>query len=101
MQKLIYRLKENDISLSYEKLHCRILAFVHESTKGNPHIILNEFLLFLPDKREKIILHELKHIRDDFDKNYIVGLDMQHHNLEKEADSIASSFLDQLNGKES
>lgn len=92
LQSLIQRAKENDIQISLMRLHETIWGMVYQSVKGNYHIVINNQLNL--EMQKKVAVHELKHIHLDLPVcDCIVGLDMQHNRLEKDADKIASLFL--------
>ena len=58
-----------------------IYGFVYVSKKGNYHIILNGNINY--ETQCSVFLHEIKHIIYDMPTiGYIIGLDMQHEELE-------------------
>ncbi|WP_039653786.1 hypothetical protein [Clostridium tyrobutyricum] len=65
-----------------------LLGFVYVSRRGNYHLILNGSINYKTQCR--VFIHEIKHITDDMPNiGYMIGLDMQHTNMEQSADDIA------------
>ena len=73
-----------DINITYEKMSLCVWGFVYLDIKGITHIIINDRLTF--EMQQKVINHELAHIRNDFKRNRIIGIDMQHHKIERRAE---------------
>lgn len=62
-----------------------IYGFVYVSKNGNYHIILNGNINY--ETQCSIFLHEIKHIIYDIPTiGYIIGLDMQHEEFERQFD---------------
>ena len=73
-----------DCFVSFDAMSLCVWGFVYESTKGDIHIIINSKLS--AELQEKVYLHELYHIRNDFKRNRIIGIDMQHQEIERRAE---------------
>lgn len=72
-----------------------ILGFVYVSRRGNYHLILNGNVNY--ETQCKTFVHEIKHITYDLPQaGYIIGLDMQHTHLEKNADKVAEGIIKYL-----
>ena len=69
-------------TLSFE-LPSHVLGFVYVSRRGNYHMILNAEVN--TETQYRTFIHEIKHIACDLPKvGYLIGLDMQHTQLELE-----------------
>lgn len=69
-----------------------VLGFVYVSRRGNCHLILNGNVNY--KNQCKTFIHEIKHIACDLPcVKYIIGLDMQHTNLEHKADVAANNIV--------
>jgi hypothetical protein len=80
-----------DIHTALYNLGEDLLGMVYLCRHGHYHIVLNSFLE--PEHIETVFLHELKHIIEDMPKmGYTIGLDMQYHVLEKEADEYKAKI---------
>ena len=88
---MIERLREEDVFVSERKFPMEVWGVVYFSSHSTYHIGINDRL---PDnQKEKVLDHELNHIKNDLPNHaYIIGLDMQHTELEQEADQLASVF---------
>ena len=70
----------------------KVLGFVYVSRRGYYHLILNGNVNY--EMQCKTFIHEIKHITYDMPKTgYIIGLDMQYSEIEKEADMMAESIV--------
>jgi hypothetical protein len=68
-----------------------ILGFVYLSRRGNYHLILNGEVNY--KTQCKTFIHEIKHIANDMpNMGYMIGLDMEHTSMEKEADNFANKL---------
>lgn len=68
-----------------------ILGFVYLSRRNNYHLILNGNVNY--ETQCHTFVHELKHIISDMPKmGYIIGVDMQHTYMERDADDMALDF---------
>jgi hypothetical protein len=66
-----------------------IYGFVYVSKKGNYHIILNGNINY--ETQCSVFRHEIKHIIYDIPTiGYIIGLDMQHEEFEKDYNRLSS-----------
>lgn len=75
-----------------------VQGFIYISLKGEYHIVINDNLSSVMKRR--ILLHELKHIFEDFPKlGSVIGLDFQHIKFEDEADIFAKNILKKLTSK--
>jgi len=88
-------IKTYGIVLTLFDLGPGILGMVYKSRKGNYHVVVNSSLTF--EAQQKVFFHELKHITRDLPAlPYFIGLDMQHHEIEKDADNffeeVAASY---------
>lgn len=89
----IETLSSNFIFMHETPLPSEVSAFVYLSRNNNYHIFVNEFLNH--DSKEKIFLHELKHITIDMPScGYLIGLDLHKTPLELHADLFAAKALD-------
>lgn len=67
-----------------------IHGYVYKSKKGNYHIMINGNINY--ETQCKVFLHEIKHIVKDMPKaGYVIGLDMQHSEVEK--DNLLAAFV--------
>lgn len=74
-----------NITLSFEDIGI-FKGSVYVSRKGNYHIIINNSLS--KPEQQKVFFHELKHIIEDIPKMpYLIGLNMQRYEFERNADS--------------
>lgn len=65
-----------------------VLGFVYLSRRNNYHLILNGNVNY--ETQCHTFVHEVKHIVSDMPKiGYIIGVDMQHTYMEKDADGVA------------
>ena len=87
---------ENNISINSEKMHLSIWGFVYLDTLHKfYHIIINKNLTF--EMQKKVLNHEKAHIKKHLPEHpYIIGLDMKHIKIEKEADKIANEIIKSL-----
>lgn len=70
----------------------KILGFVYVSRRGYYHLILNGNVNY--EAQCKTFIHEIKHITYDLPKaGYIIGLDMQHAEIEIAADMVAEKMV--------
>jgi len=70
-----------------------IYGFTYVSRKGNYHLILNGNVNF--KTQCEVFLHEIKHILNDIpERSYFIGLDMQHTQIENEADKTAEEIIE-------
>jgi len=77
-------------TLNYQ-LPSHVLGFVYVSRRGNYHLILKAKVNY--ETQCKTFVHEIKHIVCDLPKaGYMIGLNMQHSELELEADYVAESL---------
>lgn len=68
-----------------------ILGFVYISRRNNYHLILNGITNY--ETQCKVFVHELKHIVYDMPNvGYMIGLDMQHTCMERDADEMSFGF---------
>lgn len=66
-------------------LGTELAAFVYRGSDNICYIMINFWLD--QEQQQKVLLHELKHILEDAPgRSYFIGLDMQEHEMEKEAD---------------
>ncbi|WP_121450225.1 ImmA/IrrE family metallo-endopeptidase [Desulfofundulus salinus] len=74
-----------DIFPSLADLEPDVAAFVYRSRKDRFYIIVNQHLSY--ETRQEVFFHELCHIIEDMPRSgYILGLDMQRHEIEIRAD---------------
>ncbi len=72
-----------------------VLGFTYISGKGNYHILLNGNVNYRT--QVKVLLHEIHHILNDMTKtSYFIGLNMEHIEIEEEADRVADEVLEYL-----
>lgn len=84
----IEALAANNVRVHRENLAPDVDGFVYKSRKGIYHIVINCNLSW--NAQTEVFLHELYHIKDDLPKvDHIIGLDMRHVHVEKQADWIA------------
>lgn len=80
-----------DIHTALYNLGEDLLGMVYLCRHGHYHIVLNSWLE--PGHQEAVFFHELKHIIEDMPRTgYTIGLDMQYHVLEKEADEYKAKI---------
>lgn len=76
-----------NIKTTIANLPAEVQGFVYLSKKNNYHLVLNGNLC--AEAQYKVFCHEIKHILVDMPSmGYIVGLDMQHEDLECSADKF-------------
>jgi len=76
-------------------LPASVLGFTYVSRRGNYHLLLNGNVSYMT--QVKTFLHEIKHILNDMPKcGYIIGINMEHLELEDEADEISEEILEYL-----
>ena len=69
-----------------------VAGVVYYSSMGVYHIFINETLS--REAKIKVLIHEIKHIKSDMPLlPYIIGLNLQHMHIEKEADKFANSLI--------
>lgn len=74
-----------DIFPRLADLDMDVAAFVYRSRKDRFYIIVNQHLSW--ETRQEVFFHELCHIIEDMPQTgYILGLDMQRHEMEIRAD---------------
>ncbi|MEQ2129932.1 hypothetical protein QTP99_08025 [Caldanaerobacter subterraneus KAk] len=65
-----------------------VLGFTYVSRKGNYHLLLNGNINYRT--QVKTFLHEIQHILNDMPRcGYIIGLNMEHLELEDKADEVS------------
>lgn len=70
-----------------------VLGFTYVSRRGNYHLLLNGNVSYRT--QVKTFLHEIQHILNDIPQHsYIIGLNMEHLELEDEADEISEEILE-------
>lgn len=68
-----------------------VLGFVYLSRRNNYHLILNGNVNY--ETQCHTFVHEVKHIVSDMPKiGYIIGVDMHHTYIERDADEMALDF---------
>jgi hypothetical protein len=83
------------VYIAFEKMHPSIWGFVYRDSFAEYHLIINKKLSH--EKQKEIFMHEMTHINEHLpNKPYMVGLDMQHSEMEKAADLIAVQALEAL-----
>ncbi|ADH59837.1 conserved hypothetical protein [Thermoanaerobacter mathranii subsp. mathranii str. A3] len=69
-------------------LPASVLGFTYVSRRGNYHLFLNGNVSYRT--QVKTFLHEIQHILNDMPKcGYIIGINMEHLELEDEADEAS------------
>ncbi|SHE94757.1 hypothetical protein SAMN02745195_01522 [Thermoanaerobacter uzonensis DSM 18761] len=72
-----------------------VLGFTYVSRRGNYHLLLNGNVSYRT--QVKTFLHEIQHILNDMPRcGYIIGLNMEHLELEDEADKVSEKILKYL-----
>lgn len=72
-----------------------VLGFTYVSRRGNYHLLLNGNVNYIT--QVKTFLHEIQHILNDMPQySYIIGLNMEHLELENEAEEISEKILEYL-----
>lgn len=86
---------ESNIFSKITRLNPELWGFVYRSTNHNYYIIINKDLSH--ETQKQVFIHEVKHIISDIPKRpYLIGLNMQHSDFEKEADLFAQKSIDNL-----
>lgn len=81
-------LLSHNILVHQVKLCPEVAAFVYKSRQDLYHIVINSSLNWSAQVR--VFLHEIEHIEKDLPcAGYVVGLDMQHEEVEINADWFA------------
>jgi len=89
--ELAKKARENDIYPSFVKFPMEVWGVLYKCSHGHYHIGINKNLT--AEMQKKVLLHEIKHIKEDLPNSpYIIGLNMQHTEIEQEADA-ASELL--------
>jgi len=80
--------RENEIYQKIMPLSPKVYGFVYLSSFHKYFIIINKDLT--KELQKEVFLHEVEHIVYDMPKlGYVIGLDMQHCSIEKDADRFA------------
>lgn len=84
--------KDNNIYSKLFPLNLELWGFVYKSKYGDYLIVINNHLT--TEMQKEVFCHEVEHIIYDMpDQGYLIGLDMQHTELEKNADKFAKSMV--------
>jgi hypothetical protein len=83
-------LRTNDIKLKIDdSLSSKVLGMVYKTKRQRYVITLNANINH--ETQKKVFLHEIYHIENHLPElGYVIGIDMQHSNIEKNADIIMS-----------
>lgn len=80
--------RSNNIHHTFIKLVSEVYGFVYCSSWKNYYIVINKNLT--QELQKEVFIHEVGHIMYDMpDVGYIIGIDMQHSNMENKADEFA------------
>lgn len=83
---------ESNVRIHIVQLSAKVYGFVYRSRMGFYHIFINE--LISNENKLKVLVHELIHIKRDLpEKPYLVGINMQYEEFEKDVDSIVYLLL--------
>lgn len=83
--------RENEIYQKIMPLSPEVYGFVYLSSTQKYFVIINDSLT--SELQKEVFLHEVEHIIYDMPRlGYIIGLDMQHSSIEKNADKFADSM---------
>jgi len=84
-----------NITLTYASLSGAFAGFVYADPSGKYLVVINDNLSF--ETKQKVFLHELKHIIFDLPKaSYFVGIDVHNSPLEQETDKLVNEILKNL-----
>ena len=79
---------DEDVIVNYEKMNLKVWGFVYVDSNSIIHIIINDRLV--PEIQQRVYLHELHHIQNDFNRaSRLIGLDCQHEYFENVASLAA------------
>jgi len=93
--KLALWAESNDIYPVVTKLGSELWGYVFKSSYGSYLIAINKNIS--RELQEEVLLHEVKHILNDAPaQDYIVGFNMQHSVMEKEADDFAFGLMSMI-----
>lgn len=82
----------DNIFYTFCRFEMELWGVVFKSKYGTYHIGINDRLV--PEIQLKVLEHELNHIENDLPHTpYIIGIDCQHLEFEKEADNSKVSLL--------
>jgi len=86
-EELFDTLRGKEIRIRIAKLEPEMLGMVYKSSRNNYYIVINKDITY--ELQQAVLIHEMRHIQRHMPENtYIIGLDMQHTKIEKEADSL-------------
>ncbi|TDO92295.1 hypothetical protein DFR79_106108 [Halanaerobium saccharolyticum] len=89
--------RENNIYQEFLSLSPRIYGFVYFSPFNNYYVIINKNITL--ELQKEVYLHEIEHILYDLPEvSYIVGVDMQHTEMENKADQFAKKKVNNFFG---
>lgn len=87
--------KENNIYHKFLKLREGLWGFVYLSSNHNYHIIIDKNLT--KEMQKEVYCHEVEHIINDMpNKCYIIGIDMQYSDMEKNTDDSISAVMETM-----
>ena len=80
--------RENNIFHTFLPLSPEVYGFVYLSSTQKYFVIINDSLT--SELQKEVFLHEVEHIVYDMPElGYVIGLNMQHSSIEKNADQFA------------
>ena len=85
--------RSNNIYHTLISLVSEVYGFVYLSSFGYYYIIINENIT--KELQKEVFCHEVEHILYDMPNiPYIIGMDMQYSQIEKEADNFAQAVME-------
>ena len=89
--------RENNIYQKFIPLNPGIYGFVYLSSSHNYYVIINQNLTL--ELQKEVYLHEVEHIMYDMpEAGYVIGMDMQYSQIEKEADQFVKENIENFFG---
>ena len=95
LRKIEQMITVGDLKIHTVSLPAGVYGFAYHSREKRYHIFISEALM--PDARYEVLMHEIYHVLEDMPKHkYILGLNMQHEEIEKPAEHFARRIKNNL-----